>query len=114
MVRYCSFSQINKIKQYCHVDTLEHFENWALVFLNVSVNILLEIRNAFLNVHQTRQVCASSQEETFQSLRSENVAPSFDDVTIVFLHKNSKNSYFTRFHEQSVEQDQLFHQQTWN
>ena len=114
MIRYCSFGQISKINQYIHADTLEHRKNWVLVFWNVSVNILLEIRNASLNLHQTWQVCALSQEETFQSLRSENVAPSFDDVTIVFWRKSSKSLYFTRFHGKLVEQDQLFHQQTWN
>lgn len=61
MIRYRSFGQISKSKQYCHVDTVEHLENWAIVFWNVSVNILLEIQNAFLNVLQTWQVCASSQ-----------------------------------------------------
>ena len=69
---------ISKIKQRGHDTTLDHSENWVLIskrekgidertlFWNLSVNILLEIRNPFFHRDQIWYEFGWPQEVTFQ------------------------------------------------
>ena len=81
MVEYYFWGQISEIKLCCRVGTLWHSENRALIskrekviankrtfFWILWMNILLEIWNPFLDLHQTRHFCAWLQAQNFTVL----------------------------------------------
>lgn len=101
MIEYCSLDQISEIKQCYHVGILQKpqaFGGLGLTFKKEKKNcqrdiFLLEIRNLYLDLHQTWHDFAQPQEENFQSLGSARKNVTFDIVTFFFARRKIAKIY---------------------